>query len=180
MCKPFSVTHTWAERLRLETHYPHVTWAHMMLGCGRWFNVEFYGSDSHFCHSAYVMWPCVEFWSVHVPACLSNFCCRTHFVRRSSDVTSCFQKWWKCLLKKCANGPLYMTPDYRDQHMRANTWEGIGKELKIKHKFYVSSRDVRRVCPRLYTHAVEVLYIVIFKPLHFNPYPANVENMVSS
>jgi len=31
--------------------------------------------------------------------------------------------------------------------MRANVWEGIGKELKIK--FYVSSRDVRIVCPRL-------------------------------
>jgi hypothetical protein len=33
--------------------------------------------------------------------------------------------------------------------MRANTWERIGKELKIKHKFYVSSRDVRVVCPPL-------------------------------
>ena len=31
--------------------------------------------------------------------------------------------------------------------MRANAWEGIGKELKIK--FYVSSRYVRIVCPRL-------------------------------
>jgi hypothetical protein len=41
------------------------------------------------------------------------------------------------------------SPDYRDQHMRANEWEGIGKELKIKRKFYVSSRDVRIVCPRL-------------------------------
>jgi hypothetical protein len=39
------------------------------------------------------------------------------------------------------------SPDYRDQHMRANAWEGIGKELKIKHEFYVSSRDVRIVCP---------------------------------
>jgi len=39
--------------------------------------------------------------------------------------------------------------DYRDQHMRANAWEGIGKELKIKRKFYVSSHDVRIVCPRL-------------------------------
>ena len=38
------------------------------------------------------------------------------------------------------------SPDYRDQHMRANAWEGIGKELKIKRKFYVSSRDVRIVC----------------------------------
>jgi len=41
------------------------------------------------------------------------------------------------------------SPDYRDQHMRDNAWEGIGKELKIKRKFYVSSRDVRIVCPRL-------------------------------
>ena len=37
------------------------------------------------------------------------------------------------------------SPDYKDQHMRANTWEGIGKELKIKCKFYVSSSDVRSV-----------------------------------
>jgi len=42
-------------------------------------------------------------------------------------------------------------PDYRDQHMRANAWERIGKELKIKRKFYVNSRDVRIVCPRLNT-----------------------------
>ena len=27
--------------------------------------------------------------------------------------------------------------DYRDQHMRANAWEEIGKELKITRKFYV-------------------------------------------
>ena len=61
-------------------------------------------------------------WSsdrLKVPARLSNFCCRTHFVRRdvrverSSDVTSCFQKWRKCLLKKCANEPLYMTPSHQ-------------------------------------------------------------------
>ena len=41
------------------------------------------------------------------------------------------------------------SPDCRDQHMRANAWEGIGKELKIKRNFYVSSRGVRIVCPRL-------------------------------
>ena len=40
------------------------------------------------------------------------------------------------------------SPDYREQHIRANAWEVMGKELKIKHKFYVSSRDVRIVCPR--------------------------------
>jgi hypothetical protein len=37
--------------------------------------------------------------------------------------------------------------------MRTNTWEGIGKELKIKHKFYVRLRDVRIVCPRLNPHS---------------------------
>jgi hypothetical protein len=26
------------------------------------------------------------------------------------------------------------SPYYRDQHMRTNTWEEIGKELKIKRK----------------------------------------------
>jgi hypothetical protein len=31
--------------------------------------------------------------------------------------------------------------------MRDNVWEGIGKELKIKLKFYVSSRDVKIVSP---------------------------------
>jgi hypothetical protein len=45
------------------------------------------------------------------------------------------------------------SPDYRDEHMSANAWEVIGKELKIKHKFYVSSRDVRIVCPRLNSQA---------------------------
>jgi hypothetical protein len=33
--------------------------------------------------------------------------------------------------------------------MRANTWERTRKELKINRKFYVRSRDVRIVCPRL-------------------------------
>jgi len=42
------------------------------------------------------------------------------------------------------------SPGYRDQHMRGNAWEETGKELKIKLKFYVSSHDVRIVCPQLY------------------------------
>jgi len=105
--------------LKPGTHCPLVTWVHLMLrvqlGCERWFNIEYYGADSHFCHSAYVTWSHLELWSAHVPARLSHFCCRTHFVRRdvrverSSDVTSCFHKWRKRLLKKCANGPFYMT-----------------------------------------------------------------------
>jgi len=48
------------------------------------------------------------------------------------------------------------TPHYRDQHMRANAWGGIGKELKIKLKFYVSSRDVRIVFLRLNGRALAV------------------------
>jgi len=53
--------------------------------------------------------------------------------------------------KVCQRTFLYDTksPDYRDQHMRATAWEGIGKELKIKHELYVSSRDMRIVCPQL-------------------------------
>jgi hypothetical protein len=81
----------------------------------------------HTCHSAYVTWSRMELWSTHVPARLSNFCCRTHFMRcdvrvkRSSYVTSCFQKWWKCVLKKCANGPFYMTPSH--QIIKISIWE---------------------------------------------------------
>jgi hypothetical protein len=130
----------------------------VQLGCERRFNIEFFYADLHFCHSTYVTWSRVELWSAHVPAHSSNFCCRTHFVRRdvrverSSDVTSFFfRKRRKFLLKKCANGPILhdtMSLEYRDQHMRTNAWEGIGKELRIKRKFHVSSRDVRIVCPR--------------------------------
>jgi hypothetical protein len=51
-----------------------------------------------------------------------------------------------------------MTPSHQiiEISMRANAWEGIGKELKIKSRFYVficmcdvMSRHVRMVCPRL-------------------------------
>jgi hypothetical protein len=73
-------------KVRPGTHYLHVTWAHVMLrvqlGCERRFDIEFYGADSHFCHSVYVTWSHVELWSADVPARLSYFCCRTHFVRR--------------------------------------------------------------------------------------------------
>jgi len=55
---------------------------------------------------------------------------------------------------------LYHTksPDYRDQHMRANAWKGTGKEMKIKRKFCVSSRDVRIVCSRLYIPVQPVIF----------------------
>ena len=73
-------------------------------------------------------------------------------VERSSDVTSCVPEMEEMLIGNVRQRTFLhdtKSPDYRDQHMRANAWEGIGKELKIKRKFYVSSRDVRIVCPRL-------------------------------
>ena len=100
----------------------------------------------------------MELWSARVPARLANFCCRKHFVRRdvrverSSDFYQLFPEMEEMLTEKVRQRIfLYDTksPDYRDQHMRANAREGIGKGLKIIHKFYVSSRDVRMVCPRL-------------------------------
>jgi hypothetical protein len=101
------------------------------------------GADSHFCHSAYVSWSDVELWSAHVPARLSNFCCRTYFVRRdvhvecSSTLLPVVSRnggnaYWKLRQRNF----LYDTksPDYRNQNMRANAWEEIGKKLKIKCK----------------------------------------------
>jgi hypothetical protein len=64
------------------THYPHVTWAHVMLRVQLGYLTLNYGVHSHLCHSAYVMWSDVELWSAHMPARLLNFCCRTHFGRR--------------------------------------------------------------------------------------------------
>jgi hypothetical protein len=107
--------------VRLGTHYPHVTWAHMMLRarlrCERRFNIEFYGADSHFCHSAYVTWSHVELWSAQVPARL----CRTHFVRR--EVT-----WPHVSRNVCDSGVLAREPTrapreitWRKQHDRSVT-----------------------------------------------------------
>jgi hypothetical protein len=39
------------------------------------------------------------------------------------------------------------SPDYRDQHMRANTWEGIGKELKSKRIPFI----INLLAPEFYT-----------------------------
>jgi len=142
--------------LRPGTHYPHVTWAHVMLrvqfGCERRFNIELYGADSHFCPSAYVTWSHLELWSAHAPARLSNFCCRTHSHTFRETWPTCrvlfrhcyqlFPEMDEMLIEKARQRNfLYDTKssDYRDQHMRANAWEEIGKEPKIKRKFYILS-----------------------------------------
>jgi hypothetical protein len=48
------------EDQRPGTHYPHVTWAHVMLrlrlGCERRFNIALCCAYSHLCHSVYVTW----------------------------------------------------------------------------------------------------------------------------
>jgi len=59
------------------------------------------------------------------------------------------------------------SPDYRYQHMRANAWEEIGKELQIKHKFYVSSRDVRIVCLRFNWHGKSKVLEIIYPIQHY-------------
>jgi hypothetical protein len=87
-------------------------------------NIEFCGAYSHFCHAAYITWSHVELWSTYMPARLSNFCSRTHLVRCDQYVdivTSCFQKWRKCLLKKCVNGPFYITQSV--QIVEISIWE---------------------------------------------------------
>jgi hypothetical protein len=111
-------TSKWCAKAGETISSRHVSSCDVTRAVGMWFNIEFYGADSHFYHSAYVTWSRVELWSAHVPARVSNLCCRTHFVRRdvrierSSVVTSCFQKWWKCLLKKCANETFDMDMSY--------------------------------------------------------------------
>jgi hypothetical protein len=74
----FSRTH---EAAKPGTHYPHVTWAHVMLRVKLGYLTLNSGAHSRFCHSAYVTWSDLELWSAHMPARLSNFCSRTHFVR---------------------------------------------------------------------------------------------------
>ena len=63
-----------------------LVWCYACIWDVKRFNIEFYGADSHFRHSAYVTWSHVEFWSAHAPARFSHFCCRTHFVRRDQCV----------------------------------------------------------------------------------------------
>jgi hypothetical protein len=68
-------------RLLSRGHYPHVTWAHVMLRVQLGYLTLNSGAHSHFCHSAYVTWSDVDPWSAHMPARLLNFCWRTHFER---------------------------------------------------------------------------------------------------
>jgi hypothetical protein len=129
------------------TQYCHVMWAHVMLrvqlGCERQFNIEFYGADSHFYHTAYITWSRAELWPVHVPERLSNLFSDTFCETCWLLFGHCYQLFPEMedtlIEKVCQWTFLYDTKsrDYRDQHMRANAWEEMGKELEIKCKFYI-------------------------------------------
>jgi len=105
----------WQE-LRPGTDYPHVTWAHVMLRvklrCERRFNIEFYGANWHFCHSAYVTWSHVELWSAHVPARLWEaywHVCRPELHVRSRDVSRVTEVWI-CAIEFNVKSPLTPQP----------------------------------------------------------------------
>jgi hypothetical protein len=85
------------------------------------------GAPSHFCHSAYVTWSDVELWEAHVTARLSNFCCRTHFVRHDVRV-ECSSTLWPVISRngenaywKSAPTDLFMTPSH--QIIVISIWE---------------------------------------------------------
>jgi hypothetical protein len=60
--------------IRLGTHYPHITWAHVMLRVQLGYLTLNSGADSHFCHSAYVTWSDVELWSARTRHVSRNVC----------------------------------------------------------------------------------------------------------
>jgi hypothetical protein len=136
-------SYLWQENNNLHhlsagTHYPHVTWAHVMLrvqlGCERRFNIEFCGADSHFCHSAYVTWTHVELWSAQAPARLSRFCCRTHFVRRDQRVDCSVLSALRAL-------NTLVTP--HEMCATTETWKACWR--LSRPELHVRSRDVSRV-----------------------------------
>jgi hypothetical protein len=74
--------------IRPGTHYPHVTWAHVMLQVQLGYLTLNSGAHSHFCHSDYVAWSDAELRSAHMPARLLNLCWRT----RRSRLTKCVRQ----------------------------------------------------------------------------------------
>jgi hypothetical protein len=118
------------------------------------------------------MWSDVELWSAHVTARLSNFCCRTRFVRRDVRV-ECSSTLLPVISRNGGNAYkkvrqqtfLYDTnsPDYRDKHMRANAWEDIVKELKIKRRTWREDS----VSPALRDLSTRTLFVRFDHPTDF-------------
>jgi hypothetical protein len=110
--------------LRPGTHYPHVTWAPVILRVQLGYLTLNSGANPHF--SQHVIWREALVGSrasTPLKFLLSHTfretwrTCRVLF----SIVTRNFQKWRKCLLKKCANGHFYMTPSH--QSIEISIWE---------------------------------------------------------
>jgi hypothetical protein len=158
--------------LRPGTHYPHVTWAHVMLRVHLWyFNFEFWRSLT-------LLSLCLHhvIWHGDLVGSRANTPLKfifSHIFRETWRTCRvlfryCYQLFpeiEEMLIEKVRQRTfLYDTkiPDYRDQHMRANAREEIGKESKIKCK-----SDVTIVCPRLnairpgthYPHVTWVTYV---------------------
>jgi hypothetical protein len=130
--------------IRPGTQYPRVTWAHVMLLVHLgYFNIEFWSRLTlmSLC-LRYVIWSRTlvgSHASTPLKFLLSHTfretwrTCRVLF----NIVTSYFREMEEMLIEKVRQRTFLCdtkSPDCRDQHIRANAWEEIGKELKIKCK----------------------------------------------
>jgi hypothetical protein len=114
---------TFIQTPRPGGHYPHVTWARVILNACSWYvRGDLTLNYMAQIHTSFTPFTSRDLaWSSGRLTCqhASQICAVAHIswhdvrVERSSDVISCFQKWRKCLLQKCANGPFYMTPSHK-------------------------------------------------------------------
>jgi hypothetical protein len=96
-----------------------------MLRVQFWYLTLNSGSHSHFCHSAYVTWSDVEFWSAHMPSRLFKFL-----------LAHTFRETWRTSLKnKLHTGNLL---DYQKYVLKCARKAGDTPSSR-----HVSSRDVR-------------------------------------
>ena len=147
-------------RVRPGTHYPHVTWAHVMLRvklrCERRFNTEFYGADSHFlslCLRHVISRGAVVGSRASTPLkfLLSHTFRETWRTRRAFFRRyRLFPEMEEMLIK---NAPTDIFIRHQVTRLQRSAYEshrmGRDREEVENKKFHVSSRDVRIVCPRL-------------------------------
>jgi hypothetical protein len=138
------------------THYPHVTWAHVILRVHLgYFNFEFWRRLTvvTLLTSRDLTWSCGRLTCQHS----SQIPVFAHISWYVTYVSSALQTLLSVVSRNGGNSywksaptdVFYMSPDCRYQHMRANAREDIGKELKIKRETWREDS----VCPRLNQHA---------------------------
>ena len=117
----------------LSSH--HVSSCDVTRAVGMWegFNIEFYGADSHFCHSAYVTWSNMELWSAHMPARRSYFCCHTHILWDLTYMSSALQT----LSVVCRNGG--------NAYWMQQSGETPDKEVEIKNVMFMLAATLKPV-----------------------------------